>query len=318
MPSRSLFHFGVALILAVPTTGLAENFASPATFRVAADLVLVPVTVIDRNGKTVQGLEAHNFTILDNLEPQRIVSFANEDSPCSVGLVLDVSGSMRYTLEGAKEIARAFLGTANPDDEFQLLTVSSQPQAISGFTTDVPALEASIGSSRSGGMTALFDTVYVAEHRMREAKRPRRALLIVSDGIDNHSRYSQRALMQAALEADVQVYTILVANGSAAALGDTATLRPILVRKPWEQTQERQGPSTLEALSAKTGGLFFRVADQAEAKRAAIQAGQAIRGEYLIGYQAPESVPAGKWHRVRVHLDIPHVEVHGRKGYYSR
>lgn len=318
MPSHSLFQFGITLLLAVPVTGFAENLASPATFRISADLVLVPVTVVDRNGKTVQGLEARDFTILDDLHPQQIVSFAKDDAPCSVGLVLDVSGSMRYTLSGAREIARAFFGTANPADEFQLLTISSQPQAISGFTTDVPALEERIASSRPDGMTALFDTVYLALHRMREAKRSRRALLIVSDGIDNHSRYPQRALMRAAQEADVQVYTILVASASASPLGATATLRPLLARKPWEQAQERQGPSSLEALSVKTGGLFFRVTDQTGAIRAVTQAAQAIRGEYVIGYQVPESHRAGKWHRVRVNLDVPHVEVHGRNGYYSR
>jgi Ca-activated chloride channel homolog len=316
MTTHSLPHIAVIVLLAIPATGLSENFASAPAFRTAADLVLIPVTVIDRNGKTVQGLEARNFTILDDQQPQQIVSFESDDAPCSVALVFDSSGSMRYTISGAKEIARAFFATSNPDDEFQLLIVSSQPQAISGFTTDIPALEKSIESNPPGGMTALVDTVYLALHRMRKASRPRRALLIISDGMDNHSRYSQRALMRAALEADVQVYTILVNDGSAAPTGP-APLRPSLARKPWEEAQERQGPAGLEALSAKTGGIFFRVTDQVQAKRAAIQIGQAIRSEYVIGYQPPQAPSLGKWHSVRVKLDLPHVEVHGRNGYYS-
>jgi Ca-activated chloride channel homolog len=316
MTTHFLFPIGVAVLFAIPATGLSENFASAPAFRAAADLVLIPVTVLDRNGKTVRGLEARNFTILDDQQPQRIVSFENDDAPCSVGLVLDSSGSMRYMLSDAKEIARAFFATANPDDEFQLLAVSSQPQTISGFTTDVPALEKSMESRPSGGMTALIDTVYLAFDRMRKASRPRRALLIISDGIDNYSRYSQRALMRAAVEADVQVYTILVNDGSAGS-SDPVPLRPALIRKPGEEALERQAPAGLEALSAKTGGIFFHATGQVQAKHAAIRIGQAIRGEYVIGYQAPQAHPAGKWHRVRVKLDMPDVEVHGRNGYYS-
>jgi Ca-activated chloride channel homolog len=310
-------HFGVIILLSIPALGLSENLASPVTFRIGADLVLVPVTVVDRNGKTVEDLQVRNFTVLDDLEPQQIVSFVHQDEPCSASLVLDVSGSMRYKLGGAKEIARAFFGTSNPEDEFLLLTVSSEPQAATGFSTNVPALEQSIDSTKPGGMTALLDTVYLALHRMREASRPRRALLIVSDGMDNHSRYSQRQLMRAALETDVQVYTILVNDGSAAS-GDAAIMRPSLVRKPGEQAQERQGPAILEALSAKTGGAFFRVSDQNQAQQAAIRIGRAIRGQYVIGFQPPDSRTAGKWHRVRVKLNMPDLEVHGRNGYYSR
>jgi Ca-activated chloride channel homolog len=311
--------FGVALFYCLTLDPLhAQREVTPATFRADAQMVLVPVTVTDRNGKTITGLRAQNFTLLEDQQAQQIMSFGSEDAPCSVGLVLDISGSMRNLLSTAKEVAHAFLGAANPDDEFLLLTVSTQPDAVSGFTTDVAALENTIEFSRPGGLTALIDTVYLGLSRMKAAKRPRRALLIVSDGIENHSRYTKSELMRVALEADVQVYAIIIDNPAATASGNTIPFRPALVRKPGDQAADRQGPQLLEELSDKTGGLHFRVRTAAEAKQAVLEAGEALRYQYVIGYQPPNSEGGGKWHRIRIKSDVPKVNVYARSGYYSR
>jgi Ca-activated chloride channel family protein len=208
----------------------AQN-ARPAAFRTNAQMVLVPVAVTDRSGKTIEGLQAKDFNVLEDQVPQQIVSFTAEDAPCSVGLVLDVSGSMRNTLDSAKGVAHSFLQTANPEDEFLLLTVSTQPDTISGFTNDIADLEESIGRTSPAGMTALIDTVYLGLNRMRKANQPRRALLILSDGMDNYSRYSKGELMRVALEADVQIYTIIVGNGSRKRPADsTSTCGAMLTR----------------------------------------------------------------------------------------
>jgi VWFA-related protein len=307
----------LSLLLLVAVNELhAQRFANLATFRVSAQMVLVPVTVTDHYGKTVEGLRAGDFSILDEQKPQRIVSFAREDAPTSVGLVLDISGSMRNILGPAKDVAQAFFGTANPEDEFLLLTVSSQPAALSGFTTDIPTLEKSIEFTKSGGMTALVDTIYLGLSRMREARRPRRALLILSDGMDNYSRHSHRELMRLALEADTQIYTIILDNPSGGTTG-SVPFRPTLIKKPIDQGRDREGPDLLEKLSEKTGGLHYRVSNSAQARDAVIKAGQAIRNEYVIGYQPPDSGTVGKWHRVRVKANVPEVHVYARNGYYS-
>ena len=167
-------------------------------------------------------------------------------------------------------------------------------------------------------MTALVDTVYLGLNRMREASRPRRALLILSDGVDNQSRYSQSELLRVALEADVQIYAIIFETGSAGATTGTIPFRPSLVRKPGDQGPERQSPEMLEKLSDSTGGLHFRVHNQAEAKDAVIKAGQALRSQYLIGYNTPDSEASGKWHRVQVKLDRAQVQIYARTGYYAR
>jgi Ca-activated chloride channel family protein len=313
--SRALYLVEWSL-LPVLTVSLsyAQNAAFPANFRANTEMVLVPVTVTDHYGKTIEGLHGEDFTVFDDQSPQKIVSFSTVDAPCSLGLVLDVSGSMRDSLSTIKEVTRALLGTANPEDEFLLLTVSTDPEPISGFTGDVAALETSVQSARSGGATALIDTVYLGLTRMRKAGRPRRALLIVSDGMDNHSRYSKSELMRAALEADVQIYTITtdgIPDG-------TFPVRPAMVRKPWDNGQQNQGRSLLEDLADKTGGLHFRVHNDAGATEAAMKVGHAIRNEYVIGYQPPDPGDAGKWHRVRVKLAVPHLNVYARNGYYSQ
>jgi Ca-activated chloride channel family protein len=268
-------------------------------------IVLVPVTVMDHQGKTVGGLQRGNFTLFDEQMPQRIVSFAAEDSPSSVGLVLDISGSMRNTLPDLKAVLHDFLSLANPEDEFFLLTVSTKPGTVSGFTEDREALEAAAQWTRAGGGTALIDTIHLALTRMHDARRQRRALLVLSDGVDNYSRYSKAELLGMAVEADTQIYTIAI---------DTAPMS----KKPIELAQERGGLILLADLAERTGGLTFRVRNGGAAKEAVRKAAQAIRNEYVIGYRTPDASPSGKWHRIRVKADVPGTRTYARSGYYSR
>ena len=287
------------------TESPAQIALTPAVFHTNAQLVLVPVTVTDRNGKSIEGLGAKDFNILEDQVAQQIVSFTTDDAPCSVGLVLDVSGSMVNALSAARGVAGSFLQTANAGDEFLLLSVSTQPGAAPGFTSDIADLQDSIGRIRPGGMTALIDTVYLGLNRMRKANQPRRALLILSDGIDNHSRYSKGELLRVAQEANVQIYTIIFGDNSPGASGGAIPLRPVLIRKAGDHGEENAGVKLLEELSDKTGGLHFRVRSDAEAKAAAIKTGLALRSEYVIGYQPRDFGTTGKWHRIRVKSNLP-------------
>jgi Ca-activated chloride channel family protein len=294
----------------------AQGPSPPVDFQTNADLVLVPMVVRDRDGQPVKGLRADQFTVFDDQNRQKIVSFLNEDGPCSVGLVLDTSGSMRNTLRAATGTVHAFLARANPDDEFLLLTVSTTPNSQSGFTKDVESVEKQTQLQTATGLTALIDTIHLGLNKMRTAKYPRRALLIISDGKDNHSRYSGTELMRMAIEVDVQIYTILVENGSTGA-NNSVPLMTGLMRKSWDQGQDRPALSLLEALSDKTGGIFSAVRTDAEARKAVIQSGEAIRSEYVIGYQPANLGRHGQWHRVVVKSDVPRASISARKGYYT-
>lgn len=302
--------------------GLDAQTVSRASFQVSSRMVLVPVTVTDNYGKTILGLHAADFKVFDNQTPQPIVSFSMEDAPCSVGVVLDVSGSMRNALGLAKESAQAFVAAANPDDEFLLLTVSTQPAGEPQFTADPAGMAQTIAFTKPGGMTALIDTVYLGLNQMRKARHPRRALLVLSDGMDNHSQYSKNQLLRAALEADVQIYTFILPTTPGGIAGNGAPFRPSMIAKPGDRRPETEGPELLETLADKTGGLHFRARNDAEAREAVRKAGEALRNQYVIGFQPADSGLSGKAHRIRVTMAnpasaMPKIYVHARSAYYE-
>jgi Ca-activated chloride channel family protein len=273
---------------------------------VNASLVLVPVTVVDRKGTLLTGLAREDFVVFEDKEPQRIVAFTKEDVPVSLGIVFDMSGSMKQSLSDAKAVLQALLQTANEDDEAFLMTVSTQPRTSYDFTHDVAGLGNSILSELSGGSTALIDTAYDAISHMHRGRNVRKAIVIVSDGMDNHSRYSSSELLQLAVESDVAVYTI-----------GLWTVEPN--KKPIELGEQGRGMLFLEELARKTGGLHAS-GSSVDMIHAAAAMGRAMRSFYVIGYAQRHSISSedGKWRGIQVRSTIPDALVYARPGYYSR
>jgi len=181
------------------------------TIRADADLVLVNAVVADRKGTPVTALEAGQFTVFEDHVQQAIVSFSREEAPCSVGVIVDLSGSMRRNLPAATAAIREFLTAFNPQDEAFLMAVSSQPESLFDFTSDTGTLQNHLNMAEAEGNTALIDTILLALHRIRTAHNARRALFVVSDGMDNHSRFSKAELFRAIQEQEVPVYTVGIA-----------------------------------------------------------------------------------------------------------
>jgi len=278
----------------------------PPVALVDVKLILVPVTVMDRRGAMVNGLGKDSFIVLDEKVRQRIVSFSSEDAPCSVGLVLDLSGSMERDIRPAKEALTDFLAIANPEDRYTVLGVGTRPLYFPiGFTSDTTLVHNTIMSAPPGGFTALVDTIYAGLGKMRSAPHLRRALVVVSDGMDNHSRYSPQDLFRLAAEADVQIYTIAI--------------DPVRHQdKAIQQIEARRGLQFLEDLANRTGGVHFAVQSRKEAAAAGERIGLAIRNQYLLGYQPGRPDSSGKWHRVQVKLNRDQVQVYARSGYYAQ
>ena len=302
-PAGRLFAVTVVAI-AVIWPVEAQKRATPevAAFRADSTLVLVPVTVVDRRGSIVNGLASGAFTLTEDGVRQQIRSFGEEDAPVSMGIVLDLSGSMKGVLGAAKDSLRALMKDANPTDEAFLNTVSTRPRAYSGFTHDFDEVLARIAGENAGGDTALIDTIYESLTELRSGVHTRKALLVISDGMDNHSHYSREELLRRAVESDAQIYTVAVGH-----LPTTS--------KPIALTEEKHGLLFLDELAAKTGGMSFIVHARTDILAAAASIGQALRNQYTIGYAPGGSDRTGQWRRIRVKVGASGLRAYARTGY---
>ena len=179
-----------------------------APLQVDVNLVVVNVTVTDPYDRIVTGLEQSNFEVFDEKVEQRIEAFSTEDAPISVGLIFDTSGSMGDKIQKSKEAALQFFKTSNPQDEFMLVNFSDRPNVITSFTSKFEDIQNRLLVVKSKGRTALLDAIYLGLTEMKKATTNRRALLVISDGGDNHSRYTENDIKQAVKESDVQIYAV--------------------------------------------------------------------------------------------------------------
>ena len=271
--------------------------------RLNVDMVLVPVTVTDPMNRLVTGLEQEDFQIYENSGQQKISSFASEDAPVSIGIIFDLSGSMSSKLIRARQSILQFIKTANPQDEFFVIGFNDRPELIEDFTNSVEDIQARLATVRSGHRTALLDAIYFGLAKMKDARHERKALLVVSDGGDNRSRYTEGEVRSQVREADVEIYSIGIFDAYAAT------------------PEERTGPALLDEVSEETGGRMFRVDDLAEMGDIAEKISTELRNQYMVGYRPKDLTRDGKWRKVKVKVNpppgLPPLTVHARTGYYA-
>jgi Ca-activated chloride channel family protein len=285
----------------------AESIADRrADIRIDTTLVLIPVVVIDPLSRFVTGLERENFKVFEDKVEQEIVQFSSEDAPLSVGIVFDTSGSMGAKLQKSRQAVAQFMKTANPQDEFFLTQFSDRPEIVQDFTKETEEIQNRLTFTESKGNTALLDAVYLALSQMKKAHNPRRAILIISDGGDNSSRYTESEVKNAVREADVQIYAI----GIFEAFG---------VRG--RTLEESNGPRLLSEIAEQTGGRHFEVDNLAELVDVAAKIGTELRNEYVLGYSPKNAARDGKYRRVLVRLaktvGLPPLKAMFRTGYYA-
>jgi len=284
----------------VPNPALA---ARAQRIRQSVDLVLVPVSVTDGLARLVTGLGQANFEVFDGKKSLPIRHFSSEDAPVSVGILVDVSGSMKGKMDRVQEAVNQFCEASNLQDEFFMITFSDEPHLVNDFTSAPEDLQKELLFTPPKGQTSLLDAIYMGIGKMRQAKYPKKALLIVSDGGDNHSRFSEREVRAAVKESDVMVYAIGTFDR-------------------YVSTQEEAlGPALLAEVTETTGGRSFVLQDPREMPRVAHQIGVELRTQYLLGYR-PDNVPRdGKWHKINVRLRLPKhfalLSVRAKKGYYA-
>jgi Ca-activated chloride channel family protein len=278
-----------------------------ATLRISSNLVLVPVSVCDPTNRPVTGLEKEHFKVFDDHVEQAVTHFAMDDEPVTVGVLFDISGSMGPKLRLSRLAVAQFLKTANPDDDFFLVEFNDQPRLVVPLTRDVEEIQNQLTFAQSKGRTALLDALVLSLHEMKNSKKNRKALLIISDGGDNSSRYSESEVRKMVRENDVLIYAVGV-------------FEPYGGRS--RTPEEASGPGLLNDISEQTGGRHFPT-DVTELPDIAAKIGVELRNRYVLGYSPTDPHRDGRYHRVEVKvlpprgLGIPKLSARWRLGYFA-
>jgi len=283
-----------------------QPFQQTPRFNVDTTLVLIPANVTDPLNRFVLGLQKQDFHLFEDGEEQTISHFSGEDTPLSVGLVFDISGSMDIKLETSRQAAVQFVKTMNPQDEAFLVEFSDRADLVTGFTGQIEDIQNKLRSVKPGGLTALLDAVEMALREMKKAKNPRKAILVISDGGDNHSRYSASEIQSLVREADVQIYAMGVFEPM------------IFLGMPKE---EISGPRLLSQIAEQTGGRAFAASDPNDLPSVAARIGIELRNQYVLAYSPKNQDKDGKYRRVEVKVatpqGLPSLKVRWRLGYYA-
>jgi Ca-activated chloride channel family protein len=276
------------------------------TFRADTNLVVIPVAVTDTSNRFVLGLQKTDFHLFEDGVEQKVGHFSGDDAPLSVGLLFDESGSMDFKLRISRDAVAQFLKTLNGDDEAFLVEFGDNAKLSVGFTAHTDEIQTALKNAQPGGLTAMLDAINAGLHEMKKAKNPRKAIVIVSDGGDNHSKYTSAEIESLVRSADVQVYAMGVFD-PIFSLG----LAP----------EEISGPRLLSEIATQTGGRAFSAALTSDLPSVAARIAVELRNQYVLGYYPSNPVRDGKYRHVEVKLSQPQgistLKAHWRLGYYA-
>jgi len=297
----------LSVLSAIP--GVWASDAGGGIFRSDTRLVLVNVSVVDTYDRPVTGLEPRHFRVLDDGKEQPIQFFSREDTPISLALIFDLSGSMEGKLPGARAMVARLCASMGPDDEMFLVTVSRSPRIAMDYTSDCGQIQNALLFARARGWTPLLDAIPPALRHLKQARNGRKAVLIVSDGGENASRMRPANIRRLVSEAAAPVY--------AAALTEGAPPAPEVAEfAPWS------GPDLLRDIAASSGGRYFEIDDPRHTEEAADRIAAEMREQYVIGYRAPRADREGLYRRISIKVlrdrDLPRMSVSYRNGYYAQ
>ncbi|HRI02940.1 MAG TPA: VWA domain-containing protein [Pyrinomonadaceae bacterium] len=286
-----------------PTPPLPDDPNGPV--RIKTDLVTLTLTVTDLYGRYVSGLTKGAFTVIDNNQEQEVTFFSDSDAPVSVGVLFDVSGSMSgEKILKAKNALSRFIATSHPSDEYFLIAFNSRAQLLLDRSRDGEAVLQKLTLVKPKDNTALYDAVYLGVERVTRGSHNKRALLIISDGQDNSSRYNFGEVRRLLRESDVVTYSVGIMNGN-----DSSS------------STGMQGQAFLDEISSVTGGKAFYPQTDVEMDEIFERIALELRNQYSIGYIPKDFQPDGKWRKVKVKVKpprgLPRLSVRGREGYYA-
>jgi Ca-activated chloride channel family protein len=298
IPMAHLLTMLLSAALAAPQTDARPQ----RPVKIDVDLVLVNASVTDSDGHAVTGLDKNRFHVWEDKVEQEIQYFSAEEVPVSVGIIFDVSSSMEDKISVARDALTTFLKTGSPEDEYAVVEFNTRPQVTQDFTSNVTEFENRLAFAAPSGSTALYDAVYLGMQKLRQAHNPRKALLLITDGEDNHSHYTFSDVKEILKESDVQLYAIGVGGLPIA----TAT------------KGHKSGRAVLEDLVDLTGGQAFFTTDSRKLEGISSKISEELRNQYVLGYVPTNSSKNGKWRKLSLKVNpSSHAGVHARSGYFA-
>lgn len=286
-----------------PATNASQRERLPlqmAPLRVNVNLVLVPVTVTDQMNRPVLGLAKDDFALLEDDSVRDIRYFSAEDTPVSIGILLDISRSMTDKIDLARAALGEFFQNSNPADDYFVITFSDRPEVLADANTSAGTIGARLADVKPSGHTALLDAIYMGMHKLRSARYQRKALLIISDGGDNHSRFTSSELKNMVMESDVQIYGIGIYS------------------RVFHSPEEWSGKRLLTQITEATGGHTITVNNARELPDAASSISTELRNQYVLGY-APGAGQGSGWRKIKVKITprdpASPLQLYWRRGY---
>lgn len=251
-------------------------------------LVNTVVTVTDSYGRLITGLNKDQFEIYDDKVKQDIAHFSDEDAPVSLGIVYDVSGSMKQRIGRALKSLGRFVETSHDDDDVFLMAFNDRPILVQDFTTSADRVLGRLLLVSPKKSTALYDAVYLAVEKVQQGRHAKKALLVISDGQDNHSRYSYKELRNRVKEADVLIYAIGITD-------------------PYNDSFAGYGRSLLEEIARMTGGrAFFPLGNnESELMEICTRIALELRHQYGIGFYPSDTSNKARWHKLKIKVKPP-------------
>lgn len=288
-----------------PTPGVPDDPNPNTVIRSNTDLVTLTLTVTDLYGRYVSGLKKDAFKVYDNNKEQEITFFSDADAPVSIGILFDVSDSMSGEKIGkARKALERFINTSHPSDEYFLIAFNSRAQLLLDRTRDGDAVLQKLTLVQPRNNTALYDACYLGIEKVTTGTRQKKALLIISDGQDNASRYNFGEVRRLLKESDVTVYAVGILDGR----GNSTP-------------EGLQGQAFLDELTSVTGGKAFYPQTNVELDEIFERIALELRHQYSIGFTPTDFSPDGKWHKIKTKVKpprgLPRLTVRGREGYYA-
>lgn len=277
---------------------------------VNVDLVVVHTAVVDKSGKFVSGLKKDSFKIFEDGVGQNIVSFSQEDVPVSLGMVIDTSGSMRDKFDSVIKAALAFIRASNPNDETFLIGFNDEVELIEDYTNDIDLISDDLNNTMVTGGTALWDAIYLSVQKAHNGSKPKKALIVISDGEDRDSYYKLDEMVAKVQESDVQIYGIGFLHD--------APEKGLFGH--WTKSEPEKAHDALQRISDETGGKAYFPKDISDIHTIVSQIAYELRNQYSIAYTSTNSARNGTWRRIKVTLDSPAnsgMRVRYRNGYFA-